>query len=351
MRFARGSLYVLPFLGSCLEPTEVKLLLSTDIPDLTNVIVRVDNRDVGAMLPRKHGDLGTLVFVPSKKAPRFAVVVEGTTPTQTVKASRSVAYLEHQTLELPIKLEASCLGHVCDPGYTCNNGDCVSDVVDCRIDKTCVTDAGPPGDVVTPPADSGPPPCPKPGSRISLGGEQYRWTFDDMDPMSTTDSDKQLKIALKTGFLRTPDPPCGQGLVLGGMQDLAFGIMPSVIAFSFELLVPSKAILPVTIFRGSGASQATWAISIEKNMTLGLGWGNVVQMYPTTSTIKPDTRNHVEVLLTPSAPYTINLAIENQMVEKITASNGLPPSLNMSASPADGIMIDELTIFDGIPGN
>src|SRR5581483_9106521 len=121
--------------------------------DVSPVTISVDGRQIAALDHLRSGDEHSLVFVPSKKkGTKFTIQIEGLASMQKVRASRSVSYIDHQTLVLPVELQASCLGVVCDPGQSCTNGQCIGDSVDC-MSKTCIQDAGP--DVVIPPKDSG----------------------------------------------------------------------------------------------------------------------------------------------------------------------------------------------------
>src|SRR5436190_6862369 len=177
-----------------------------------------------------------------------------------VRVSRSVGFIAHTKLELPISIDRSCLDVMCPKGTTCKQGACIDDKVDCRIDKTCTQDAAPDGPIVS--ADAGA--CAPPGSRLAMGTEIYHWSFDDSDPASTTDSKKSIKVPLTQGFKRTAHPLCKQALILGGASDLDFKITTTPgIAMSFELFVPSAAVLPAGIFHGMGSSQATWNLSID----------------------------------------------------------------------------------------
>lgn len=50
--------------------------------------------------------------------------------TGCIVARRSMAFLPHQALVLPVSLRESCLGVICTPGYTCVDGGCArSDIV------------------------------------------------------------------------------------------------------------------------------------------------------------------------------------------------------------------------------
>jgi hypothetical protein len=358
----------LAYLAACLDPTEVNLVLSTDICEIRHVSVYMgDGTEPVATLDRQASlkcdkPLGNLVFIPSKAGDRFQVRVEATIradnvcgPAGCVRVSRSVAFVQHAKLQLPVSIERSCLDVMCPKGKTCRQGVCIDDAVDCKIDNTCVeTDGGTiEAGTVDSGVDSGSS-CPASGSRIAMGTELYHWSFEDSDPASTVDSKKNIKIQLPMGFKRTPTTRCGNALSLGGQTDLSTLVMSPGIALSFELLVPPSTPLPAQLFNASGASQATWDVTLlGPPIRMQLGMGNVVQQTSTQSPIVPGVWHHIELYV--SKQPTVEVAIDNAVVEMVPATGGIgaPPNLTMSVVGSIGgnpavMQIDELGIFSGL---
>src|SRR6188768_2672659 len=170
---ALGPLSVLAALTllGCREPTQVKVELSTDIQcsdrPLTGISVgalsELESRPVSTETPRCDpvtGRIGSIVLVPeSNKEGEFAIrVVTGMTMTPDdcvrsgymggcVVARRVLRFVPHETLELPIVMEASCLDVPCGKTETCRSGSCVSATLtnpqECSMPGGC--DASPAG--------------------------------------------------------------------------------------------------------------------------------------------------------------------------------------------------------------
>ena len=162
-------------LATCMEPTEIKLQITTDelcsVVTAHGVAVRVGSETGVDTSPSTNitamsctegpngGDVGTLVVIPSM-SPSDSIgitVVLGTdrdpntcdlqNPQGCIVARRALGYIAHHSLVLPIALESACLGVPCPAGQTCANGTCVSDVVppSACIGGTCsLGDAGVP---------------------------------------------------------------------------------------------------------------------------------------------------------------------------------------------------------------
>ena len=73
---------------------------------------------------------GSLVRTPAEKCTRGA-------NDSCLRATRAFGYLENETLELPIILDAACIGKVCDEGLTCDGGDCLPE--DCGRRNDCLS--------------------------------------------------------------------------------------------------------------------------------------------------------------------------------------------------------------------
>ncbi len=157
-----AALCALPALvEACLAPTQVTLVLKTDVPcaELTGVSVTIGSGDETETKPAAtvttscaaSGAVGSIVLVPSSsdREAEFTVkVVAGrNTPVDgcvapaygkdlpsdpaapmakgCIVARRSLRFIDHEPLTLAIDLRGSCLGEPCTPGNTCAAGGCV----------------------------------------------------------------------------------------------------------------------------------------------------------------------------------------------------------------------------------
>jgi hypothetical protein len=169
--------------ASCLDPTEVTLVLTTDLPcnqlNGTSITVGSDSdveskapvTETSACTPGSGGDesIGTFVVVPSQgSSEAFAVrIVSGVdkpvgdcTPSDSyhgcIIGRRELAFVPHTPLTLPIAMNLDCLNVSCLAHQTCNHGQCVSAVIPDPHACTgggCGADALPPLEGGLPPAD------------------------------------------------------------------------------------------------------------------------------------------------------------------------------------------------------
>src|SRR6185503_10823157 len=125
----------------CLEPTQVRITVTTDVCELADVKILKNGAKVTSTKPAQPCDrIGTLVFVPSGATNRFVVEVQGSLPNGScepnsktcVRALRTVSFQTHAAFELPIALSRSCVGVICEPGTTCDMGQCVPVPVVCE---------------------------------------------------------------------------------------------------------------------------------------------------------------------------------------------------------------------------
>ena len=136
---------------SCLEPTEVVLHVSTNLPCTdanqwkgVSVFVGAPGSDVETRSPTlttttcdANGDVGSLVIVPSgAKDDEIGIrVVAGLTvdPEQCashgyagcIVARRTLRYTPHSSLDVRVALTSDCVGLSCDVLHTCSLGQCV----------------------------------------------------------------------------------------------------------------------------------------------------------------------------------------------------------------------------------
>ena len=162
-RSSCSALFALALL-SCREPTQVIVELSTDIrcsdKPRTGISVGslsdLETRPMSTETMRcdpATGRIGSIVVVPdANKETELAIrVVTGMTMTPDdcvrsgylggcVVARRVLGFVPHETLELPIVLEASCLDVPCGKTETCRSGSCVSATI--GNPKQCTLPAG-----------------------------------------------------------------------------------------------------------------------------------------------------------------------------------------------------------------
>lgn len=177
-------------LGSCWAPTQVTVVLTTDLgcgAPIQTAIYKgqrgqftaestAETSQCTATIP--DSQIGTLVFVPSgnregEVSVKAILAQNGklpvacdSDPADCIIATRSFSFVEHESRRVPIRLLKSCLGKKCGPGETCApDGTCISDHVTCdgesceiapTSDAGTVSDAGvdAPGDrdgAVSPP--------------------------------------------------------------------------------------------------------------------------------------------------------------------------------------------------------
>lgn len=156
-------------IASCRDPTAILVDISTDVDCATvskqKVVLRIGTRDairsgLGQTIEATTcagGEIGTLTVVPSgdESSPVVIAVALGTTSPSSVctqgapgciLASRSIGYVDHRTLRLPIKMSKSCIGVPCGVDQTCVAGACVSNEVRACPNDVCDEGALPPSD-------------------------------------------------------------------------------------------------------------------------------------------------------------------------------------------------------------
>jgi hypothetical protein len=365
MRLAQ-MFYVLPFLGSCLEATEVKLHLTTDICDLQRVSIYFEGQqgtpvalfDPKPLCPK---DLGVLVLVPSGRDNKFNIVVEATKspdgvcgPT-CVKAARSVSYVQHSSLELPVELESSCFGVDCMPGLTCFHGKCVKPDTVCGIRFCDIPDAGPPP---PPPDGSVSDFCGGASGKIPLGMALHHWTFDEPTG-DFMDSLGMSPVTLAPNFTRSNAAKCGGSVNYGNsMSFMPLGTavgMPGV-GFVAELNVSSTPGGPFPIFAAGRTAPAGWSITgISKGplQTYQIAFSLLMSGAPTTPVVTTNTApgdmtwHHVEVS---GSGATVRIVIDGNAPETFPLGAPIPSvPLPLELTGADArIGIDNLWIYTGM---
>jgi len=159
--------------ASCLDPTEIEVFVSTDFlcDDVTQhgvaIAVGKPGDDTNAPAGSTHdcnstdGGIGSLTVTPHDIDGVVGIRVmlgidasvdscnAGNKFAGCLVARRSLGFIPHRPLVLPIELQSSCIGQVCDPSSTCFNGACVDAGVTCEGTTCDLPDSGPPP----------PPPC------------------------------------------------------------------------------------------------------------------------------------------------------------------------------------------------
>src|SRR5262245_43212128 len=141
-----GIVVALSATSSCLAPTEITLVLSTDVPcaSIRGTAIAIgapgdDKTGIATSVQRcsDDGGIGTLVVVPSGSiddsvAVRVMLGMQSDPETckepdftGCVVARRALRYVPHHPLTLPIELSGACVNQPCDPNTSCVDGTCV----------------------------------------------------------------------------------------------------------------------------------------------------------------------------------------------------------------------------------
>ena len=143
---------------SCLDPTEIDLRITTDeavsaiappaqaqilvgTPEdvLTTPSTAIDSNAVdtsgsfGDLVVAPNGDIGADVAVRVVLGVTVPTNQCAQSPQDCIVASRTIRYVSHHKLVLPVQLEAACLGVQCDVAHTCVAGKCVDNAVDTNL--------------------------------------------------------------------------------------------------------------------------------------------------------------------------------------------------------------------------
>lgn len=190
---------VVATVASCLAPTAIDLHVKSNLcSKLTKVDIYVDHPEpttsTQGCSDSAGGEVGHLTILPSGALDAnvdIAVVgfIGGANCTRDstgdkgcIVAKRSIPFSPHETLSLPVDLDALCAGFPCPEGTTCfvENGTPVCKDETCDGDaggNKCITDAGGPdaaiSDVTIEPV---PPACP--AIAVDAGALTWSWSFD-----------------------------------------------------------------------------------------------------------------------------------------------------------------------------
>jgi hypothetical protein len=164
---AFGSIAAIAAALSCRDPTEVVVEVHTNVPYKSGIVTSFTVGSVGETESAfsttetrdpwgPDGFVGSLVVVPgsSKDASLSVKIVMGVTrdphdcsiekPDGCIFSRRTLHYVAHRELHLPVAVYAQCIGVPCDASSTCNYlGQCVSAAASCEA-----SDCPLPGDIV-----------------------------------------------------------------------------------------------------------------------------------------------------------------------------------------------------------
>lgn len=138
--------------GACLSPTQVDVLVTTDLRcptetsdpgsvtpvlEKTDVLVKKDGvwERVGGTAACANGRVGNIVFVPGKSTDVLLRVKGTVRGHPDLDADRILKFLPHQALDISVALSSACVGVMCTGSQTCVEGICVDP-------PTSIPDAG-----------------------------------------------------------------------------------------------------------------------------------------------------------------------------------------------------------------
>jgi hypothetical protein len=344
----RSSWLLLAF-AACLDPTEVKVRLTSDACDsiAETEIFLGNSTAASATTSTCSAEIGSIVMIPaSARDATFTVRVSACDKTKAhcIKASRRVGFVAHTPLELPISLDRSCIDKTCEPEQTCSKGSCVpEDVSKFCVDNVCT----PP-----PPADAGPgdagPACPVPWVNApNFVSSQIVWHFDDLSPHK----DAFMNCAPISSIGTTPGmTSCGNAAYEsafdgGASIPMALGCENVAVASgtSFRLAFWFKpALLSGTLVQ-KGNGTAAWKVLSNQGVLQFVG---VAQGQPGMVTLATN--------LTPGWHSTeidvVNGVMTQAYVDKnpvmgMVISVGPTPQLPIFIGPLQGAQVDELYIY------
>jgi len=322
MSVRHGLLFLLAVLvsdASCLDPTEVIVEITTDMPcgdgapppsRLLDTTIKTgttaSDLTVRAQTMKCDVDgkvVGTFVLVPGA-SDHVLVQVDGHVKhlpnamgmtDATLTPQRIIRFLQHQRLGLQIDLSASCIDITCPDGLTCSQGACIDpNMMGCK-NADCIDagieDANPIVDVVEDDGNGivdasldlrdvnftadGPSldavfGCPKPNFAPVL-----HWPFDDnVGSQSTLEVLHMQKTVLTLGSqIVMGVPPCGNALSITGLQqDLTLNGCPVAGCWlQASQLLLSVAIASVAsgqtqiLSHGPASKPGAWALGQDAN--------------------------------------------------------------------------------------
>jgi hypothetical protein len=368
----RAGLALLAYLCACLAPTEVKVEVQTDICELHRVAIDLGDsttpvaaqpvnfdrlKCVASVALGKPFPVGTLVFVPSQPNAKFSFEVVGSigndcTMGQCVHAARSVAYVQHQALNLPVLLERACIDRMCPIGTTCRGGTCQPIELDAGapIDASADVVADVIPDVT---GDTGTV-CLEPGADILSGTYplKHSWSFDG-NPIEELPNHTMSSLMNGNAIVVGPKG-CGGALAFGmGVQSL--GVTDASVGFgaAFYLFLQGAQSAKTTLLTKSYSSFGHFDVSIDATQHVVLAPCNQVTCgeIVTTSAVPAQTWTRIEILATSSNSITVwfdGTKVPLMTIMPTPSGAYLAGGLSLAPTGFLGATIDELRIF-GIP--
>ena len=294
------------FVASCYGPTEIKVDVTTNAcKSLQGTDVYIDGQklthvDAGVPAcdpndPTATVDLGTIAVLPSHGIDSnvdIAIVgnVGGncdspdTTDTLCIVARRSLDFIPHQELQLPIFLDSACAGIQCKADETCvvdeTGAHCAPS--GCKSGETCVADAGGPdvgvGDAIA--FDALPPPACPSIFAAPFGQPTFSWSFHK----TIADDGGQIvptpPLEATSAIVAAPPTFCGDDYLLSkSAQALAtsmssnfssFSAISFAVGFAYNASADGALLALVTSSQFGG-----WSISLANGAVhLSLNIGN-----------------------------------------------------------------------------
>ncbi len=286
---------LLLLLVSCLDPTQVAVEITTDFDCIGPTKIETSSTVAfdGGFEATCHGvrRVGSIVFVPGA-GNHFALQVTTRAPDgRAIVARRSLGYLSHTPLRLPILMSTSCAGVECAPTLTCVRSSCVPYEIDPHActgdgcDERTLMDSGLVDSGSVDAADAGDagdaaPTCKVfDSSAVRTCGKALepltpfsQWHFDEL---STTISDPvggNGPIQLPQPYARTFDNSfsCDHQLFVGqGAPELVLSTNPEFKTPPFELsfYLRSSATTGVVLSDFDGSSG--WVLQTTKGLVDG----------------------------------------------------------------------------------
>ena len=360
--------------GSCLEPTEVRLTITTDLPcaldgagsyALQRTFVDVsgaDGWDTVAQPSQCAARIGSLTIVPGADPSKGVTVqvrgeVTDGAKLHTVKATRRIQFVSHQPLPLTVNLSASCLDIECpDPAtQTCENGVCVGNVVsadggglvtdasvsDVFIGKdvlvldaprtdapVTVNDAGLDAASLCPPAYSG-----------IVGGTW--WHFDEGSGSTTIDSMMTvMSLGMGTSFA-TPGF-CGKSALKISQAQTFPKSGTGKMLFGIGFYLSPGALFDSVPFLARSSGNASWALQLDPNgaLILFVTAGGSTASYKSQGLVLPNAWNRLSVVVQ-QALVTFDV---NSVVNAVPVSTQPVDPANVSTTISRALVIDELVL-------
>jgi hypothetical protein len=224
-------------LASCRAPTEIKVIVQTNVPCTQVTATAFTSGELGAIEsapPTTESTscsdmhLGTVVLVPSgddgaQVGFKVVTALNGETidkcggPTAAndancIVARRALRYLPYTPLTVIVDMDEACEGILCDPQSTCVNGACAS----ATVDPGQCEGSGCSQNVLSPEPDAG-----VDGGDATMDATGHEGASPDAPDGGTPDATVSDAGAEDTGIAETSTPEAGPGVPgcdLGGLQ-------------------------------------------------------------------------------------------------------------------------------------